>query len=566
MDLLRLITILRRRFPVLLLGAVLGGLLGYTVSLLLPRTYTATATLLVFQTSSVGNVQLGDLMASERLAHTYADLLTRHPVLTQTIADLHLATTPDDLARQVRVDLVRDTQLLEVKVSDRDPARAAAVANRLVGVFVDQQSALQKQSFVDVQTRLDTDLAANETQRQDTARQLDTLTRLPAPTAAQLAEIARLTGLRAQLDATHDSLLRSSAGLLQAQATSGMPLQLAEQAEVPRDPVSPRIPLNVGLAIAAGLLLAAGLAWVLEYLDDTLQTPESVTAVLALPTLAQVRRIGHPATGRAARARPAAGPDSLRARDEGRSEAAESYRLLRTNLEFSDVDQPPRRLLVTSAAPGEGKSTVAANLAVVCAQGGKRVLLIDSDLRRPALHRIFGVANSRGLTTLLADSAAGRAEADPAAVIVAAPAVDNLALLPSGPLPPNPGDLLGSQRITALLDTLAARYDLLIIDSPPTLAASDPLLLARQVDGVVLVVGAGETRAPLVRQAAAAVRQVGGRLLGVVLNKLADTGARPYYAYYESGGAPAPPGEQPAEPGARPDSSRSTPGALARRP
>src|SRR5262249_45532197 len=149
------------------------------------------------------------------------------------------------------------------------------------------------------------------------------------------------------------------------------------------------------------------------------------------------------------------------------------------------------------------------------------------DLRRPSVQRIFGLPNSRGLTTLLlADARSTPAPAAPTAAVVPAPGVEHLALLLSGPLPPNPGDLLGSQRMAALLDSLAAAYDVLVIDSPPALATTDPLVLARQTDGVLLVIGAGETRSPLVRQAADSLRQVGGRLLGAVLNKVPGTGAQ----------------------------------------
>jgi len=568
-DLLRLGAIIRRRFLLLIAGVAIAALLSFAVSSVLPRTYMATATLLVFQTSNVGNVQLGDLMTSERLAATYANLLTRHPVLTQTIAELHLATTPDALARQINVDLVRDTQLLEVHVEDHDPAQAAAIANKLVAVFVDQVTTLQKQSFVDVQSHVDADLASNEAQLQATQQQLDALKAVANPTAAQRADLIRLTALLAQYNTTRDNLLRSAAAIRETEATSSTTLQLAESADVPRDPVFPRLPLNVGLAALVGLLLAAALAWLLEYLDDTVKSPDAVQTLLALPTLAQVRRTGRAPTRRVRSPglAPGAGADALLARDAARSEAAESYRLLRTNIEFSAVDQPPRRLLVTSAVPGEGKSTVAANLAVVLAQSGKRVLLVDGDLRRPSIGRMFGLPPGRGLTTVLADATQSASHPGPGAGPVPAPGVEHLMLLPSGPLPPNPADLLGSQRMAAVLDELATAYDILVLDSPPVLVATDPLLLASRVDGVLLVVSTGETRSPLVRQAAESIRQVGGRLLGVVLNKVAASEGHVYYTYYQSGDPTPPPAEPvPAEAPPRPDGSRPAPGALARRP
>jgi non-specific protein-tyrosine kinase len=557
-DLIRLIALARRRLPLLVIGTLLAALASYAVSSVLPRTYSATATLLVFQTSTVGTAQLGDLMASERLAHTYANLMTRRPVLDQTIADLQLPMSAAALEEAIQVDLVRDTQLFQVRVNDADPARATLIANRLAEVFVAQLKTAQTQSFTDAQSHIAADMTANEIRRQETQQALTRLQQQGNPTDTDRAEIARLTGALNQLNATRDSLFRSAESIRMMEATNGTSVQIAERAIPPRDPISPKIPLNVALAAVVGLLFATGVAWFLEYLDNTIQEPEDAQEVLGVPALAQIRRTS---AGRA-RAGGAAAPSPLRTRDDSRSAVAEAYRLLRMNVEFSDVDHPPRRLLVTSAVAGEGKSTVAANLAVVLAQAGRQVLLIDADLRRPTMRRIFDLPAGRGLTTLLA--AGDTSAAAVAGSCVAAPGVPNLSLLLSGPLPPNPGDLLGSARMAALLDTLATTFDVLVIDSPPVLVATDPLVLARQVDGVLFVVAAGATRAPLVRQAGEALNRVGGRLLGVVLTKLARGTDQPYYAYeaHEEGppaGAAAPDGES------RTDPAQTRGGAVAER-
>jgi capsular exopolysaccharide synthesis family protein len=192
-----------------------------------------------------------------------------------------------------------------------------------------------------------------------------------------------------------------------------------------------------------------------------------------------------------------------------RSAAAEAYRTLRTNIQLSSIDSPIRALLVTSASADEGKSTTLANLAVAFAQAGQRVVLVDSDLRRPSLHTIFGAANERGLTSMLLE--------DDAAPPLVATSVDGLRLLPSGPIPPNPSELLGSKRIENAIERLKADADLLLFDAPPALAVSDAAVLSRRVDAVMLIVSAGRTKRDHATRARQVLERAGARLLGVVL-------------------------------------------------
>ncbi len=195
-----------------------------------------------------------------------------------------------------------------------------------------------------------------------------------------------------------------------------------------------------------------------------------------------------------------------------RSPVAEAYRTLRTNLYFSSLDKPIRTLVVTSAAPEEGKSTTLANLAVTLAQGGQRTILADCDLRRPSLHDIFGVPNTQGLTTMMVE--AGALEAPP----LVETGVEGLWLLPSGPLPPNPAELLGSRRMDEVIAALAERAEMVLFDAPPVIAVTDAAVLASKVDGVLLVVHAGRTRREHVQRARTLLDKVGIRLVGAVLN------------------------------------------------
>ena len=195
-----------------------------------------------------------------------------------------------------------------------------------------------------------------------------------------------------------------------------------------------------------------------------------------------------------------------------RSPAAEAYRTLRTNLTFAALDKPIETLVVTSAAPGEGKSTVLANLAVTMAQGGRRTILVDADLRRPGLHEIFGIVNDRGLTTMIVEEAVLD---DPPLIGVG---VDNLWLMPSGPMPPNPADILGSRKMEEVIAALRARADVVLFDAPPIIAVTDAAVLGTKVDGVLLVVCAGRTRREHAQRARELLERVHVRIVGAVLN------------------------------------------------
>jgi capsular exopolysaccharide synthesis family protein len=208
-----------------------------------------------------------------------------------------------------------------------------------------------------------------------------------------------------------------------------------------------------------------------------------------------------------------------------RSPVSEAYRTLRTNLEFFSLDEPIRTLVVTSPEPEEGKSTVLANLAVTLAQGGKRVILVDCDLRRPTQHTLFGLDNTTGLMTMMLDEAA---QSDPP---LHETPVDGLQVLPAGPLPPNPAELLGSRRIKETMTTLLEQADMLLFDAPPVLAVTDALVLAVQTDGVLLVVKAGSTRREHVQRAKERLERVNARIVGAVLNNApTDSMLHGYYA------------------------------------
>ena len=210
-----------------------------------------------------------------------------------------------------------------------------------------------------------------------------------------------------------------------------------------------------------------------------------------------------------------------------RSPSAEAYRTLRNNIQFSSLDHPMRTLLITSAGADEGKSTTLCNLAITIAQAGTRTIVVDCDLRRPSVHEIFDLSNDKGLTSALLDDKSDDLSLQPTAV-------PGLQVLTAGPVPPNPADLLGAQRMQRIIDTLAASAELVLFDSPPASIFTDAAMLASRVDGVILVISAGKTRREVASRAKGILEKANARVLGVVLNNArVDTSL---YRYYGSRG------------------------------
>ena len=220
--------------------------------------------------------------------------------------------------------------------------------------------------------------------------------------------------------------------------------------------------------------------------------------------------------------------ESLIVDSKSRSPFAEAFRVMRTNIKFAELENPYGIILITSTGPGEGKSTNAANLGVVMAQANHKVLIVDCDLRRPTLHKIFKLNKSVGVTNVLLD------DLDPSD-LAQETEIPGLYILPSGPIPPNPAELVGSQRMQVLLTRAKEKFDYVLVDSPPIIAVTDATLLSTLVDGVLLVVKKGFTRTELVKEAKAKLEKIGANIIGVILNKVNISGADYYYYYYYQG-------------------------------
>jgi len=511
MELREYLAVIWKWLWLIMLGMVLAGGTAFVVSRNMTPIYRASTTLLISQARTPSMTDYTALLTSERLARTYAQLLTKRPVLEEVANRLGLEMEEGKFPAKLDVKPVRDTQLIELSVEHSDPGLAAEIANTLPEVFIERNKSIQSSRFAASKESLAKQLAALERDIETTQRAINSLQDSSSP--VDQAELGRLRTTLSQYQNSYAALLSRYEEIRLAEAQAVDNVVVAEPAEVPLYPVKPRTLLNTLLASVVGGMLAVGTAFLIEYLDDTIKTSEDVGRDLGLSTLGIIARFHA-------------------AKDEGmlitavhpRSPISEAYRTLRTNIQFSAVDKPLKAILVTSAAPLEGKSTTVANLGVVMAQAGLSTIVVDSDLRRPALHRLFDVSNSYGLTNALLQN-------DPNDCLQATE-VENLQVLTSGPLPPNPAELLGSQRMRSLIQQLKDHADMVLFDGPPSLAVTDAALLANQVDGVLLVMEAGKTRREVAQRAKEDLSKVGANLIGVVLNKVPYKGGGGYYYYY----------------------------------
>jgi non-specific protein-tyrosine kinase len=501
------------RLPLLLASVALAGASAFFFSTLQPKVYQSEATLIVGQSLSAVNPDYNQLLVSQRLSSTYATVATTRPILTKVIDRLGLDTTPDQLARDVSASAATDGALLTIEARDNSPARAAQIANAVAEELIAATPSVQGGQAVD--SSVEQDLAAIRKDISDTQAEIDALVAVPERTPSQDARLDTLRGRVVSLRSTYATLL----GYAPESAANLM--TIIQPAVAGDAPVAPRPLLNALLAAVVAFMIVSAGVFVVEYLDDAIKGPDEVEEALGLPTLGTIERM--------AGARERLPIYRLATLLYPRSGAAEAYRALRTNVEFAAIDEPIHRLLVTSAVPSEGKTVTAANLAVAFAQGGRRILLVDADLRRPGVHEIFAIDNETGLTNLL------RHDETRLGTLVRQSEQKNLSILPAGPLPPNPAELLGSHRMRTLMSTLTEGYDMVIFDSPPIEAFTDAAVLSSLVDGTLLVVESRRGRLAQIRSARESLTRANARLLGVVLNGLQPKAPSEYGRYYGTG-------------------------------
>jgi succinoglycan biosynthesis transport protein ExoP len=582
MELKEYLTLIRRWAWLLGLGLFVGAVGGLAASILQTPIYEATTRIMVIRAPQERNSDYAYL-SDQQLLQTYIQLITTRPVIEGASAKLGYAVNRN----QISVKQVSETHTIQLAVKDESAQRASDIANILIQVLIEQNETIQSGRYTSTeqsiqaqikqveeqiaQLRSEIDAVSAETvqqQRQQVEAQIASLAaevtqlqvdiqQISTPTAVgertllvqkqeRLNQIQPILALYQQVYMDLAVLGKpvsaedSTTPLSQMQSTLQLYQQIdinllnnleeirlarlqntpnivqIESAITPGSPIQPRPMQNTGLSAVVGLLLAGTVAYLIEYIDDRIRTPEDIERIFKLPVIGYIGDIRNAQKE----------TDDIHVIHSPRSPVAESFRSLRTNLEFANVDGTLTRILVTSPGPGEGKTTISTNLAAIIAQGGKRVLLIDADLRKPKIHSAFRVFNRVGLTTLF------RGEMPLKSVLHQVEGTDGLNIITSGKLPPNPTELLASAKMDQILREAGHIVDVIILDSPPSLVA-DFQVLAAKADGVVLVIQPGHTHAEIARSTLEQLHRVNAKILGIVLNKIPNSSQYHYYYPYK---------------------------------
>jgi non-specific protein-tyrosine kinase len=528
-----------KRWGLIVLCLLIVGLGAYIGSKLMTPLYQSTA---LVQVNILSSNNQTDINTSEQFSQIEAQLAISDPVLRE-VASHYPGLTAGRIAKEVTVTPRPNAPLIEIDVLDPSPARAAALANDMARTMIKQQIHSTQQDNAQSQQQIQLDL-------QQTQKQIATVSGQIARLQAEKGNDTQISVLQAQLNTLQQQysqwqLLLAQIELTEAQ--SGNLLRIVQPAQPASAPTQPNVQVNTAAGLLIGLINGVSLAILLELLDTRIRTEEALTQFVDWSVLATVWR-----------------PDSFK-KDKHKHEAlvdppqhsanVESYRILRTNIGFSVLDKPLRSIMVTSAVPHEGKSTIAANLAIFMAKAGKKTLLIDADLRRPTVGKIFHLppgtiglsnailtyANLQFATSTLPiwqlSTLPSIRTVDPAKFslnsYVHAVDIPNLMIMPAGPLPPNPAELLDSKAMEHFLTALAGSgVEVIIFDTPPLLGLSDANILAPKVDGVLMVVDITNANKKNLKRAKAHLAQSESRVLGCVVNKQRQSRGDSAYSYY----------------------------------
>jgi capsular exopolysaccharide synthesis family protein len=520
MELERYLEVLNRRKWVILLTTAVTLAVVVLGTQRMVRTYSAAATVRVAAGHGVA-VSYNDLNYADRLMQTYVLLLKSRPLLETVNTRLNLGTPIDELAAGIKVEALANTELIKITVEDREPRRAAAIANTLGGLLVEQGQQLyagQGKSALEI---LQEQLAVLEGQLHDDRVLLANPAPVkPDPNAPQDGSPANLAAKIHTEEATYATLLSQYEKARLDEAMQANSVSIAEPALAPAAPSKPNVKLNLALGFLVGLIGGFGLAFIFENLDQAIHSPRDLEAISPLPLLGYI-----PIFATSKRNQKLGLVFGDGAEEEAASEA---FRILSANI-LAASEQPLRSILVSSAEPGAGKSLVAANLAAALAQTGRRVILIEGDLRHPSL---FGLPKAPGLKDAILDPSRLDTTLQPTSI-------PQLSLLAAGSPTASPSALFYAPTLAKVIQALQERADILLWDSPPILAAADAVVLAPLVDGVMLVAVRDQTNRKQLDQALRELAQVGARTLGVVYNKAQGGSAHYYHSYYRKAAQPA---------------------------
>ena len=559
----------------LILLALIAGGTAYFFSKRQAPVYRATTLIMINGAPGTQSDAYSSLYMSQQLTTTYAQTMTTQPMLSAVAKKLGV----NELPATVSVQTIQNTSLMKIIATGPDPDWTALIANTMYSVFAEQVQADQAARYADSKKSLEEQMASIKQQIDDTTNQLTTVNQkiqeinnplglvnqkisdtqsqlndveqkiasvtlkyganavsvVDLNTEAQLkSDLAQYqaeqsqyqtdlvqyqpqqTQLQTALSQYQNSyyyLLQSYESVKLAEAQSTSIVVQKDPAFPNRSPIQPQPVRSAALAAVVGLMVAAGIVFLIEFLDDSIRDPQEITRKWGVPILGTIVTYN-------------ASKDTnggLITVAQPRAPVSEAFRSLRANLQFASIDMPVHSLLITSASPEDGKTTIAANLGTVIAQSGREVVIVDADLRRPKIHKMFQLSNRAGLTNQfiqtqdLFDGTIKNTE------------IANLHVITSGNLPPNPSELLGSGRMTEILHQLSEQFNTIILDTPPLLAVSDAMVLAPLVDGVLIVVKPTVTKRVALKRVIEQLQQVKSNLVGVVLNDVKMKHSRYYY-------------------------------------
>jgi capsular exopolysaccharide synthesis family protein len=488
--------IIWRRKWVILATSLTIVIIVMLVTLRIPPTYSATTTIRIALTNS-GSPSYEDYIYSDRLMNTYVDLATTTPVLDLLKQRLGLNILP-----KISVKTVPNTELIRITVEYSEPNTAALVANTLADILISQSLELYRGGGKSSLEILSEQVATMEKEvNQARTEYLNVVANDPNDTVGIQTAKDKLDINQQMYASILDQY--EQARLDESQRANS--ISVVEPANPPLIPSKPNRILNIALGFIVGAAGGLGLAFLFENLDYTLYTTDQIEKITKLPLIGRVPHLGK----------------NVSAVDMNRDFAfSEAFRHLRTNLLNAEV--PIKTLLITSAQPKEGKSRIISNLAVAMARSGRSVLVIDADLRIPSLHENFNLDNDIGLSTVLLQKCTYE-EA------VQSCGFQGVQVLPSGPSPINPSELLGSDQMKDLIKQVTKIFDLVIIDAPAALAVTDTSVLAPLVDAVALVICRGKVSSNAVRSAEDQINRVNARWIGVIINQAEMNESRYYY-------------------------------------
>lgn len=519
----------------LTLVTILTGVIVYFYTMQLPRQYEASTMIQVSGgNDSVYSSAYYSNYEGQTLAQTYAKTM-----VTRTI----LEKVSDRIGYEVKGGITIKAEelqpLIELRVADTDPQRAADIANTLVKVFSEKLLEDQAAKYYGLKSNIENQISGidkeleiiNEKlavlsikfsdieaqQRKNAALEAAGI----APTVkaekdpADIVEQNQLQFSQSQYQTTRASLFLNLQQITLSEVQSTTTINQLDPAIPNPIPIRPQPMRSALFGALVGLAGTSVLIFLAAYLQDTVRNPEEITRRWGVPVLGVISTYN-------------ANQNPLIAISQPRSPTSEAFRSLRTNLQFSGVNKPLKTVVVTSASPNEGKTSIVSNLAAVVVQNGRNVVVVDSDMRRPRIHRLFSLSNRIGLADFFIKPDDNIDE------IIKDTGLDGLQVITSGSLPPNPSELLSSEKMTIILDMLGQRFNSVFIDTPPLLAVTDALVLASRVDGVILVIDPHKTKRAAIKHAIEQLRRINANLIGVIINKVKLQNSAYYYnkGYY----------------------------------